>query len=84
MAKASLASFTERMDEGRALAMERRNRGLHTGRSAAGWGRKRPAPTGWDRLQWEYDTWRAEWQYACLAAVETELFAAEWAEWEGL
>jgi hypothetical protein len=75
-------SFSERMTEGKANAMERRNRGEHTGKCAKGWnGVKRQELTGLDRLEWEYTSWRKEWQYQCLAAVETALFAHEW---EGL
>lgn len=73
----SRLSFTERMAQGRELAQVARNRGQHTGKSARGWNYRRPAPVGLDRLQWEYDTWRKEWQYQAVAAVETALFAAE-------
>jgi hypothetical protein len=29
------------------------------------------------QLEFEYDTWRREWQYAALCAVETALFAGD-------
>lgn len=74
-------SFSERMAEGKAVAMSDRNKGKHTGRCAAGWNRKRPALTGLDRLEWQFETWVKEWEYGALAAVETALFAHEW---EGL
>lgn len=74
-------SFCERMELGKALAMERRNRGQHVGKCAKGWNVKRSQLTGLDRLEWQFETWRKEWQYAAVAAVESALFAHEW---EGL
>ena len=42
---------------------------------------KRAELIGLDRLDWEFTSWRKEWEYLALAAVETALFAHEW---EGL
>jgi hypothetical protein len=72
-----MQSFSERMAEAKELAQVDRNRGQHVGKPAAGWNYKRPDPTGLDRLEWEYTSWRKEWQYQCVAAVESALFAAE-------
>ena len=71
-------SFTERMDQGRELAQVARNRGQHTGKSAAGWQFKRRLPTGLDALEAIYHTWRKDWQTECFCAVEYELFHQEW------
>lgn len=71
-------SFTERMAQGRELAQVQRNKGHHVGRSAKGWNVKRSPLTGLDRLEWQFETWRKEVEYGCLAAVETALFAHEW------
>jgi hypothetical protein len=73
--------FVERMEAGRQVAMDRRNRGQPVGKPAKGWRYKRPDPVGLDRIEWEFESWRKEWQYQALAAVETALFAHEW---EGL
>jgi hypothetical protein len=51
--------FTARMDEGRALAQDRRNKGLPTGKSAAGWNVKRRPM---DAEQREY---AVSWAWLC-------------------
>lgn len=81
MANRNHIDFTGRMESAKAVAMNRRNKGQATGKPAKGHVFTRPEPTGLDRLEWELESWRKEWRYQCLAAVETALFAHEW---EGL
>ena len=60
--------FTERMQQGRDLAMIARNKGLPVGMPAAGWNRKRADiyaatdPQSWD---WLCSEARREWRSAC-------------------
>lgn len=49
-------NFMERMEAGRVEAVQRRNRGLHTGKSAKGWNVKRPAdnsPIARGKVAWQ-------------------------------
>jgi hypothetical protein len=69
-------SFTERMALAQDLADVRRNRGLPVSQHKS-WKFHRQHHTGIDRLQWEYESWKKEWQYQAMAAVESALFAAE-------
>ncbi len=75
-------SFAARMAEAKEAAVNRRYRGETTGKSAKGWKVKR-APLS--KLEWtlqsletEFETFRHEWQYKALAAVESALFAPEY------
>jgi hypothetical protein len=72
------------MNTGKALAMERRNRGLPVGRPAKGWKFKRPAPQGLDRLEWEYNDWRKHHARQLIAAIEFDLYGDEWKDMEAL
>jgi hypothetical protein len=73
--------FTERMEAGKAGAMNRRNRGQPTGKPAPGWNRKRAGvyattdPASWEwlcseaRREWRRDVRQAvnDFQAACLS-----------------
>lgn len=58
-------------DEYRDVAQARRNRGLHTGKSAAGWDWKRPDPEkgSFERerqavvARWQFEAWEASESY---------------------
>lgn len=70
-----MLSFTERMEQGRDIAQERRNRGLPTGTPAPGWVvKRRPDPeTGsWERLAAEVSR---DWKFARDEALEAFRFA---------
>ncbi len=78
-------NFTERMDTARDLAQVNRNRGLHTGKRAAGWDNKSRenlyrGMTELDMLELYYSQWRNEWKYAAVAAVEWALFGEDLGE----
>ncbi len=81
----SALSFSERMDLGKEVAANKRYKGESTGKPAAGWVRsKKDRFGGMDRteyalqeLEYFYESWRHEWQYMALAAVETALFCPE-------
>jgi hypothetical protein len=67
--------FCERMEQGRTVAMDRRNKGQPTGKPAAGWNRTRrpdPAAGSWERLAMEV---RAAWRFDCREAQEAFRFA---------
>ena len=67
--------FCERMELGKQAAMDRRNRGLPTGKPAAGWNRKRrpdPVEGSWERLAMQV---RAAWRHDCREAQEAFRFA---------
>jgi hypothetical protein len=67
--------FCERMEAGKQVAMDRRNKGLPTGKPAAGWNRTRrpdPAAGSWERLAMEV---RAAWRFDCREAQEAFRFA---------
>ena len=74
-------NFTDTMEQGKALAIQNRNRGIATGKSAKGWDRKRlDTDEGWSRdkivmrLKWiEARDW-AMGDY--LAAVFPERYEA--------
>ncbi len=81
-------NFTERMDTARELAQVARNRGLHTGKRAAGWSNKSRANTyrGFtelDQLELWFKQWRHEWRYAALAAVDWALFGEDYQDIDG-
>lgn len=68
-------NFTETMDRAKDLAMRNRHRGIPTGKSAKGWGRKRratPAKGSWDRLLTET---RVKWHHAAGDAINDYLWA---------
>jgi hypothetical protein len=63
-------SFSERMETGKQVAMDRRNKGLPVGKPAAGWARKRAdyAPVDTDSWAWLCQETRREWRRACRQA----------------
>lgn len=67
--------FDERMQIGKAVAMERRNRGLPVGKPAKGWAVKKPLPedTEINRLYAEIHDLRGQLQEARLDAVRGEI-----------
>jgi hypothetical protein len=62
-------SFTERMELGKANAMNQRNRGQHVGKCAKGWNYKRRYddvdPQSW---AWLCEEAKREWRSACRQA----------------
>lgn len=61
--------FTERMERGRELALQRRNAGKHTGRMAKGWNYKRPDPEE-GTFERARQAVVARWQVECFMAAE--------------
>lgn len=69
------ASFSERMAEGKAIAQERRNRGLPTGKPAKGWGKRKQAPIeGLDLVEERYRVWRKNFASQLIAEIEYALY----------
>jgi hypothetical protein len=69
--------FCERMEQGRAVAMAARNRGLSVGKPAAGWTRKLTDYAPVDPSSWEFLAMqvRAAWRHDCREAQEAFRFA---------
>ena len=75
-------SFYDKMELARDVAMARRNKGLPAGDPAKGhamptakrYGHLDALEYGLRQLEYEFESWRHEWQYSCLCAVETALF----------
>jgi hypothetical protein len=69
--------FCERMELGKQAAMERRNKGLPTGKPAAGWNRKLSDYAPVDPRSWEFLAMqvRAAWRHDCREAQEAFRFA---------
>jgi hypothetical protein len=67
--------FRPRMELGRTLAKQRRNRDLHTGKSAAGWSYQRPAAGRGSRAAALSEA-RAGWQSAVREACNDFAVAA--------
>ncbi len=65
-----MLSFTECMAQGRDLAQVARNRGQHTGRSAAGWNVKRPIAAANDNAAW-LAAWRRDWRKQCAEILNS-------------
>jgi hypothetical protein len=64
-------TMIENADEHRAVAIARRNRGLHTGKMAAGWDYKRPDPeTG--SFAYVLASTKAKW--SCAAGMAQEAY----------
>jgi hypothetical protein len=57
-----MLSFSERMEQGKAIAIDRRNRGLPTGKDAAGWSRKVRADDDVGSWEWLCREARREWR----------------------
>lgn len=72
-----MQSFTERMAQGKDLAQVRRDRGQHTGKSAAGWSYKRAQLTGLDMVEAYYQQWRKDVSINAYLAVEYALLASD-------
>jgi hypothetical protein len=66
-----MQDFYERMEAGKAIAMDRRNRGLHTGKSAPGWDNVQRRPLEW----WEqaFEEIRARFNARLDAARDAQL-----------
>lgn len=76
--------FTDRMEAGKIAAMNRRNRGLHTGKQAAGWDIK---PRYDEEGTWEATRYivRLKWQLARDHAQQvyaTAMFPERYADLE--
>ena len=72
-----MQSFTDKMEQGRDIAARDRARGLHTGKLAAGWERKRPKEHANDNCAWLLAWrahWRAHWRATC-AEIRNEFSA---------
>jgi hypothetical protein len=70
-----MIDFTERMDEGRRLAVLRRNECGGSPFRTVKNGLRRRAPTSeLDRLEHYWHEWHKDWQWQAYAAVEWALF----------